>query len=345
MFVHIHTPIITSSDCEGAGEVFSVQPASTPQIKDDDENDRENEPIHTDDDAKGEENYFGRDVYLTVSGQLHLEAICNGISPTYNFSPVFRAENGKSRKHLSEFWMVEAEVGFAHDLKTDVIDLMESLVKTTISTVLESNHDDLQAFTNLNQDNTLTKHTPDLTLLANIADNHTPFIIMSYNEAMNLLIDRQHHFKSRPQYGKSFGNEHELYLVETYCNNVPIHIIDWPKSTKPFYCRTQEFNSHNDNDTLVSAVDLLFPKIGELCGGALREYRSDILRMRMDEVVAKNNKLINTLEWYLKLRSDGGSAPTGGFGLGFDRLIQFILGINNIRDVMPFPRTPHKCRL
>ena len=132
-------------------------------------------------------------------------------------------------------------------------------------------------------------------------------------------------------------------MVETYCNNVPVHIIDWPKSTKPFYCRTQGFN--NENDTLVSAVDLLFPKIGELCGGALREYRSDILRMRMDEVVTENNKIINTLDWYLKLRSDGGSAPTGGFGMGFDRLIQFILGINNIRDVMPFPRTPHKCRL
>lgn len=285
-------------------------------------------------------------MYLTVSGQLHLEAICNGISRVYNFSPAFRAESGRSRRHLSEFWMVEAEIGFAYDIKTDVIDLTESLVKQIICAVLESNYDDLETFAKLNQENNLAKHTTDIELLSSIADMHNAFLVMSYKEAMDILLRHEHEFRSKPKYGEGFGNEHELFLVEKYCNNVPVHVIDWPKSTKPFYSRLKGVDTGLElEEQFVSAVDLLFPKIGELSGGALREYRDDVLIKRMGECDSENNKLCHALQWYLDLRRIGGASPTGGFGMGFDRLIQFILGINNIRDAMPFPRTPHKCRL
>ena len=293
-----------------------------------------------------ESSYFNQDVYLTVSGQLHLEAVCNGISRVYNFSPAFRAEHGRSRRHLSEFWMIEAEVGFANDLKSDVIDLSESLVKHVISSVLKSNNDDLESFVKLNNENTLTKHTTNLELLAAVADIHKPYVIMSYKEAMQVLNQNQNEFQSKPKVGHSFGNEHELFLVEKYCNNVPVYVIDWPKSTKPFYSRLHNNNGReHSSEEVVSAVDLLFPKIGELCGGALREFREEILLQRMKECATDDDKLRKALQWYLDLRSVGGAAPSGGFGIGFDRMIQFILGINNIRDAMPFPRTPHKCRL
>ena len=297
-------------------------------------------------DSEEGSSYFNKNVYLTVSGQLHLEAMCNGISRVYNFSPAFRAESGRSRRHLSEFWMVEAEVGFAHDLKTDVVDLVEALIKQTLCSVLESNSDDLETFAKLNHENNLTKHTTDLELIRAIADLNNPFVVMTYKEAMDILLKHESEFRTRPKYGEGFGNEHELYLVEKYCNNVPIHVIDWPKSTKPFYSRLKDSDiSSNEGEELVSAVDLLFPKIGELCGGALREHRYDILKNRMEECATTDNKLFHTLQWYLNLRRIGGAAPMGGFGMGFDRLVQFILGINNIRDAMPFPRTPHKCRL
>lgn len=341
-FVHIHTPLLTASDCEGAGEVFSVKPASIQRqpTNTEDASNRQEKDQHA-----GEALYFDRDVYLTVSGQLHLEAICNGISRVYNFSPVFRAESGRSRKHLSEFWMVEAEVGFAYDLKIDVIDLLESLVKQTICAVLENNSADLATFAELNQKNKLSKHSTDVELLNAIADIHKSFVTMTYQEAIEILLKHENEFQSKPRYGESFGNEHELFLVEKHCNNIPVHIVDWPVSTKPFYSRlkSSDFDSA-ENEQLVSAVDLLFPKVGELCGGALREYRHDILLRRMNQC-DNDGKLLNTLQWYLDLRNVGGASPTGGFGMGFDRLIQFILGINNIRDAMPFPRTPHKCRL
>ena len=336
---------MTVSDCEGAGEVFSVQSAPTAVSKCNSLNGRESSSNVEILDS-GESSYFNQDVYLTVSGQLHLEAVCNGISRVYNFSPAFRAEHGRSRRHLSEFWMIEAEVGFAYDLKSDVIDLTESLIKHVISSVLKSNYDDLESFVKLNQENNLSKHTTNLELLNSIGDVHKPYVIMSYKEAMEILNKNQNEFQSKPKFGHSFGNEHELFLVEKYCNNVPVYVIDWPKSTKPFYSRLLNSDGNqNTSEELVSAVDLLFPKIGELCGGALREFRENILLQRMKECATDNDKLQDAMQWYLDLRSVGGAAPSGGFGVGFDRLIQFILGINNIRDTMPFPRTPHKCRL
>ena len=167
--------------------------------------------------------------------------------------------------------------------------------------------------------------------------------MITYDEALSILLKKSNLFQTKPIYGQGLGNEHELYLVEKHCNNTPVHVIEWPKSTKPFYTRL-------DSDTGTSkchaaAVDTLFPKIGELCGGALREYREHILLERMKECDLYNDKNVKAMEWYLNLRRIGGASPTGGFGLGFERLIQFILGINNIRDTIPFPRTPHKCRL
>ena len=297
-------------------------------------------------DMKDDLHYFDKNVYLTVSGQLHLEAICNGVSRVYNFSPAFRAESGRSRRHLSEFWMAEAEVAFAYDLKKDIVDLIESFVKHIIQSVLESNSDDLETFTKLSQENNLSKHTTDLELLEVVANLSRPYVIMTYREAMQVLLDKESEFRSKPKYGEGLGSEHEIFLVEKYSNNVPVFIIDWPASTKPFYSRLKDDspwpNVHEES--LVSAVDLLFPKVGELCGGALREHRYDVLKKRTEEL-DKTNKLMETLKWYLNLRRIGGASPMGGFGLGFDRLIQFILGINNIKDTLPFPRTPHNCRL
>lgn len=313
-----------------------MQPASdsisTIRIKE------ENEKAQLINDDLMKEKYFGKDVYLTVSGQLHLEAICNGISRVYNFSPVFRAEHGKSRRHLSEFWMVEAEVGFAYDIKQDVALLIESLVKHVLCSVLESSHKEIEIFAKLSHENDLSKNTTNFELLEMIADINKPFIIMTYDEALEILSKNSHIFQSKPIYGEGLGNEHELYLVEKHCSNIPVHIVEWPKSTKPFYTRLE-------NTEIANAVDTLFPKVGELCGGALREHREDILLDRMKECGLYNDKNLEAMQWYLNLRRIGGASPTGGFGLGFDRLIQLMLGINNIRDTMPFPRTPHKCRL
>ena len=334
-FIQIHTPILTGNDCEGAGEVFTVQPASNSSLA-----------TAQKDDPRLDAMYFGKDVYLTVSGQLHLEAICNGMTRVYNFSPVFRAEHGQTRKHLSEFWMVEAEVGFAYDTKNDVALLIESLVKHVLCTILENSYHEIELFAKLCQENNLSKNTTNIELLESIANINKPFIVMTYDEALDILKKNSDKFQSKPEYGEGLGNEHELYLVEKHCNNTPVHIIEWPKSTKPFYTRIEDTETGvTSNNCYAAAVDTLFPKIGELCGGALREYRTDILLERMKECGLYNDKNVNAMKWYLNLRQIGGAAPTGGFGLGFDRLIQFILGINNIRDTMPFPRTPHKCRL
>ena len=345
--MHIHTPILTAGDCEGGGEVFAVYPASDDLPKDEcaEKNDAY---LATSNEQFDSDYYFNKRVYMTVSGQLHLEAICNGISQVYNFSPAFRAETGRSRRHLSEFWMVEAEVAFANDLINDVVKVAESLVKHVLSSILESNSADLEVFANLSKDNNLSKHTTDLDLLESIANQHNPYVIMTYQEAMDILLKNESQFQSKPKYGAGLGSEHELFLVERHCNGVPVFVIEWPASTKPFYSRlmSSHHNSSDVNEELVSAVDLLFPKVGELCGGALREHRTSVLRKKMEECSGETeNELLSVLKWYLDLREIGGSAPTGGFGLGFERLIQFALGINNIRDALPFPRTPHNCRL
>ena len=312
-FVQIHTPILTSNDCEGAGELFQVIPAnseiSAKMIKSD--------VVNLD------EAYFDKKVYLTVSGQLHLEAMCNGLEKVYTFSPAFRAEMGRTRRHLCEFSMVEAEqVIYNQDLK-ELLQLQESLVKNALLSTLETHEEDIGNYLRLK-----SKANNSLEHVEKVLKN--PFVVMTYAEAFEILKAHSDHFEVQPQFKSGLGKEHELFLVE-HCGQSPVFVIDWPKESKAFYAQVC-----SDNDNLVSAVDLLFPSVGELAGGALREDNYEILQ--------NNLKDVKGLEWYLDLRRNG-AAPMGGFGLGFERLLQFLLKVYNIRDTVPFSRRPHECRL
>ena len=315
-YIQIHTPVLTSNDCEGAGEVFQVMPANHDIVK----------AMRKDAKRPDSEAYFDKAVYLTVSGQLHLEAVTNGLMKTYTFGPTFRAEMGRSRRHLCEFSMVEAELGFAHDLQ-DILDLMENLIKSSLKSVLNSNMKDLEVYEKLCKMNKSSKNSPDIQLIQSVADSN--FIVMRFQEAVD-IIEAQ--FGSLNK-GAGFSKEHELYLTEKHCKNTPVFVTDWPKKLKSFYCRLNDKNE-------ALAVDLLFPRVGELCGGSLREHRAEML----EKAVLDSGIDLELFQWYLQLRKSGAS-PTGGFGMGFERLIQFMLGCNNIKDVLPFPRTPHNCLL
>ena len=312
-FIQIHTPILTSNDCEGAGEVFNVLP---------------DKKINTDD---PKESYFDNQVYLTVSGQLHLEAVCNGLEKVYTFSPAFRAERGKTKHHLSEFSMIEAEVAFMDNME-QLLCLQESLIKSSINTLMESHKLDLLNYLKLNslkERSKLKQIKDDFGHIETVLSN--PFCILTYDEAFEVIQKAKTKFKSKPNREVGLQREHELYLVEHYCNKVPVFIVEWPKAIKSFYARRSKVNPN-----FVQANDLLFPTVGELCGGSLREDNYDILKSNIPQP--------EKLQWYLDLRSSG-AAPMGGFGLGFERLIQFLLKVNNIRDTLPFPRTPHSCKL
>merc|ERR1712156_392281 len=273
-----------------------------------------------------EEAYFDKRVFLSVSGQLHLEAICNGIKKVYTFSPAFRAEMGRTRRHLSEFSMVEAEVAFLDNIE-DLLVLQEDLIKTCLKSVLDSHQKDIEYYLKqqefqMKKDSKRKTNQDILEHVTKILDNS--FIVMTYKEAFDILDASNEKFEEKPDRLRGLGKEHELYLVEKHCQNVPIFIIDWPKETKAFYARHKE-------EGLVSACDLLFPSVGELSGGSLRENNYDILKANIEQMSVEG------LNWYLDLRSSG-AAPTGGFGLGFERLVQFLLKIYNIRDAIPFSR-------
>ena len=312
-FVHIHTPALTSNDCEGAGEVFTV-------IK------------------KGESDYFdGQDVYLSVSGQLHLEAMTNGLARTYTFGPAFRAERSRTRRHLCEFQMVEAEVAF-QDKISDVTDLTQDLIKSTVTSLLEGSAvEDLENYRRLSRNNKLSRSAKDSqkdSLLSRIADQSRDFITMTFDEAVAALEKSGVAVDATTRSGK-LSKEQETFLVERYCDNVPVFVVDWPQASKPFYCRL-------DTDTgRAQAVDLLFPTVGELVGGSLREHRFDVLEAACKRQLGEQDK---GMDWYLAMRK-AGSSPTGGFGMGFERLVQFVMGCWNIRDTIPFSRTPHSCKL
>jgi asparaginyl-tRNA synthetase len=304
-YVFAHTPILTSNDCEGAGEVFTVKPAFNHQT---------NDPP-----------YFGNNVYLTVSGQLHLEALCNGIAKVYNFGPVFRAERGRSRRHLTEFTMIEAELAFTFEMEL-ILETIEALVKHISKQILEGSAHDVALYSKLTgEDN---RQQVEKVLNEN-------FRILTYDEAMMQLRKVEGRFKSKPVCGAPLGKEHEIYLVESFCDNVPVFIVKWPLQAKSFYMRVME-----DSPGHVSAVDLLLPKVGEVCGGSLREHRPHVLQERLRATGQDSS----AVQWYLDMRRYGAS-PSGGFGLGFERLVQFMLGVNNIRDTLPFPRTSASCLL
>ncbi|PSN35927.1 putative asparagine--tRNA ligase [Blattella germanica] len=309
-YIQIHTPIITSNDCEGAGEVFSVRPDSEQLLK---EMTREGSSL--------EEAYFNSKAFLTVSGQLHLEAVVRGLSKVYTFGPTFRAENSRTRLHLAEFYMIEAEAAFIESL-TDLLKIMESMIKDVITAVLDKCADDIQM---------LNSSYENKDVVSNLLQK--PFEVMTYDEALNILERHQENFGVQAWRGKSLGKEHELFLVK-HAGECPVFVIDWPAEIKPFYMK-----SSTEDASKVSAIDLLTPQVGELCGGSLREDNFSILQ---DKLLKLN--LQETLNWYLELRKYG-NIPSGGFGMGFERFLQLILGIPNIRDTIPFPRWPHNCKL
>ena len=316
-FIQIQTPVLTSNDCEGAGEQFLVTPANSEVSK----------VMKKTNIEDLNQAYFDKKTFLTVSGQLHLEAICNGIEKVYTFNPAFRAEKGRTRRHLSEFCMIEAEVAFLENHE-DLLSLQENLIKKSLQKVLDSHQKDIEYYLYLS-DLKFKANEANLNHLNKVLNNE--FIIMTYQEALDILDKNRNEFKAPVDPNDGLGKEHETFLAEKYTNGVPIFIIDWPKNLKAFYARSKSEN-------VVEACDLLFPSVGELCGGALREHDYEILESNIKKLG------IEGLDWYLDLRSSG-AAPMGGFGLGFERLVQFLLKTYNIRDTIPFSRRPHDCKL
>ena len=320
-FLNIHTPIITSSDAEGAGEMFKVT-ALDPKDKDFDfSND-----------------FFSRPVNLTVSGQLNAELGALALSEVYTFGPTFRAENSNTSKHLAEFWMIEPEMAF-YDIH-DNMDLAEEMLKYVISYILENCDDDLSFLENfeINDEKSLPQiqrnEQPLRDRLSSILGKK--FDRISYTEAFNILRNSKPNKKNKfefkvEEWGIDFQSEHERFLVEKYFKN-PVIVRDYPKKIKAFYMRI------NDDGKTVAAMDVLFPTVGEIIGGSQREERYDKLLHRMEEMdISKDD-----LNWYLDTRKFG-SVVHSGYGLGLERLVQFITGMKNIRDVIPFPRTPGNC--
>ncbi|MFO7718553.1 MAG: asparagine--tRNA ligase [Desulfohalobium sp.] len=306
-FYYVHTPIITGSDCEGAGEMFQVT------TLDMDTPPRENGQVdHCQD-------FFGQSAMLTVSGQLAAEVLACSLGNVYTFGPTFRAENSNTPRHAAEFWMVEPEMAFA-DLHDD-IDLAESFLQYLVGHIREHCAEDLELFTTF-VDKQLAS------TLENITDN--AFVRLPYREAVAIL--QQAHpkcgFEFEPSFGEDLQTEHERYLTETHFQK-PVVVYDYPKSIKPFYMRVNE-----DRET-VAAMDVLVPRVGEIIGGSQREERLEELESRIAELGLPREEY----EWYLDLRRYG-TVPHAGFGMGVERVLMFITGVGNIRDAVPFPRTP-----
>lgn len=305
-FLYLQSPIITLSDCEGAGEMFRV---TTLDPKD--------APRKDSGEIDFTQDFFGSEARLTVSGQLEAEIAALSLTNVYTFGPTFRSENSNTSRHLAEFWMVEPEVAFC-DLQGDM-DLAEDFLKTLTRGVLEACPEDMQFF-NDRIDNTV------IDTLRHIVD--TPFERMTYTEAVDILQRSKRPFEFPVSWGMNLQSEHERYLVEEHVRR-PVIVIDYPKDIKAFYMYT------NDDERTVAAMDVLVPKVGEIIGGSQREHRLTQLERRLDECRLP----ARDYWWYLELRRYG-SVPHAGFGLGFERVVQFMTGMGNIRDVIPFPRVP-----
>ncbi len=305
-FYWIHTPIITGSDTEGAGEMFRVSTL-----------DMNNLPRTEAGAVDYNEDFFGKETFLTVSGQLNVESYCLSMSKVYTFGPTFRAENSHTSRHLAEFWMVEPEIAFAN--LSQNADLAEQLLKAISTAVLNERTDDMEFF-NQRVDKTC------LSRLENISNSE--FCRMSYTEAVDILTNCKKKFEYPVHWGVDLQSEHERYLAEEHVGK-PIILTDYPKDIKAFYMRM------NDDEKTVAAMDVLAPGIGEIIGGSQREERIDVLTNRINEM----NLDVKDYSWYMDLRRYG-TVPHSGFGLGFDRTISYITGVANIRDVIPFPRAP-----
>lgn len=306
-FVHVHTPLITTSDGEGVGQMFTV---TTLPMEDVPKTDNKKVDFKKD--------FFGNKTFLTVTGQLQAEAFAMAFRDVYTFGPTFRAEHSMTQRHLAEFWMVEPEMAFV-DLNQMMV-LIEDMVKYIINYVMETLPDDMEFF---------NKYV-DKTLLERL--NHvvkSEFEMITHREAIDILLKSNEKFENEPGYGKDLGREHERYLTDTHFS-VPVFVTDWPKDIKAFYMRL------NDDNETVRAVDLLVPGSGELVGGSQREERTDQLLKRMEEMDIP----VDDMWWYLDLRRYGGCVHSG-FGMGFERMVMYLTGVENIRDVIPFPRTPN----
>ena len=305
-FLWVHTPIITASDCEGAGELFTVTNFNLNQL-----------PLTEKKAVDFEQDFFGKQAYLTVSGQLEAEIMAMTFQNVYTFGPTFRAENSNTSRHLAEFWMVEPEMAFC-DLEGDQ-NLAEEFLKYIFKYVMETCAEDMEFF-NQRIDNTVLE-TAD-----NIINND--FARITYTEAIKLLEKCDRTFQYPVEWGIDLQSEHERYLAEEVFKK-PMIVTDYPAQIKAFYMRL------NEDEKTVAAMDILAPKIGEIIGGSQREERLDVLEQR---IIAQNMNP-DDLWWYMDLRRFG-TVPHAGFGLGFERIVQFMTGMANIRDVIPFPRTP-----
>ena len=305
-FVYVHTPIITGSDCEGAGELFRITTI-----------DAKNPPRASDGSIDYAQDFFARSTFLTVSGQLEAEAFACALSKVYTFGPTFRAENSNTSRHANEFWMIEPEMAFC-DLNGDM-DLAEELVKYLIRDIREKCPDEIELFSKF----------VDKELLARLDFVvERPFQRISYADAVDLLLKSGEKFEFPVEYGANLQSEHERWLTEKHFKS-PVTVFNYPKEIKPFYMRL------NDDDKTVTAMDVLVPGIGEIVGGSQREERLDVLEANM----RRHNLDAADYKWYLDLRRYG-TVPHAGFGLGFERMLMFVTGVSNIRDVIPFSRTP-----
>ena len=305
-FYYLHTPLITGSDCEGAGAMFSVTTL-----------DLNNVPKTDEGKVDYSQDFFGKPCNLTVSGQLEAELGALALSQVYTFGPTFRAENSNTPRHLAEFWMIEPEVAF-FELE-DNMELAEDFLKYLIQYALDNCQDDLQFLAKM-YDNELIDR------LKFVVDND--FVRLEYTEGIDILMKSGVKFEFPVSWGLDLQSEHERYLVEQHFKK-PVILINYPKEIKAFYMKM------NDDGKTVRAMDVLFPKIGEIIGGSQREENLDVLQQRVKEVGVPEKDI----SWYLDTRR-WGTAPHSGFGLGFERLLLFVTGMGNIRDVIPFPRTP-----
>ncbi len=302
-YVYVHTPIITGNDGEGAGEMFKVTTL-----------DIENSKVH--DFSK---DFFGKKANLTVTGQLHAEAFALAYKRVYTFGPTFRAEKSHTKIHASEFWMIEPEVAFC-DLD-EIMDIEEDMLKFIVKYILKEAKVEIEFLDKFVEKGLLEK-------LEKLVTSNS--VRIKYKEAINILLTSREKFEIQPKMGDDLATEHEKYLTEKHFKS-PVFVYDWPKDIKAFYMRL------NEDDT-VAAVDLLVPGAGELIGGSQREERIDVLKKRMAEMNIDKEEL----EWYLRLRNYGGCVHSG-YGMGFERFLIYVTGIENIRDVIPFPRTPGNC--
>lgn len=306
-YVYLHAPLITGSDCEGAGEMFQVTTLDLNKI-----------PKNENGEVDYKKDFFGKPSSLTVSGQLQGEIFAMAFKKVYTFGPTFRAENSNTKTHASEFWMIEPEIAFCN--LDQVMDVEEDMLRYIINYVMEHAKDEMTFLDRFVEKGLIEK--------LKVVLNNKP-VRITHKEAIDILMKADEKFEYEPKQGEDLAKEHEKYLTEKYFK-APVFVTDWPKDIKAFYMRL------NDDQETVAAVDMLVPGAGELMGGSQREERIDILEKRMKEL----NVGTKDLDWYLNLRKYGGCKHSG-FGMGFERLLIYLTGVENIRDVIPFPRTPN----